>query len=266
MVMRGLARDPAQRFTTAREMALALERAFGVVAPSEIGEWVEAIAGAELTKRAATVAEIESSSVTAVSDGKWTDPRRRGPQHDEPHESRHPRPGLPRGMHDGGSQVSSISVSRNGRSEREPDERRHRLSLVILVTAVVALATALGVVLALGRAGGASKVAAAGGQAAAATAAPSAPASSMAASPLGADAAAPARAESVAASPTAPSTNDAPPRASPPPVAGAAKTRRLVESPAHRADKKAASDASCDPPYTVDDQGHKMYKLECLSP
>jgi serine/threonine-protein kinase len=276
VVMRGLARDPAQRFATAREMALALERAFGVVAPSEIGEWVEAVAGAELTKRAATVAEIESSSVSAVSGRTWSEAGSLGQQEvalREQNEISQPRiRSVPtataphHGLHEGVSQVSSISVSRSGQSEREPRERPSRLPLVILATAVVALATALGVVLVLGRAGGAGKTSAAGGSSV--TAAPSAPVGSVASvASIGADAAA-APAESVAASPAAPATHDAPPPPPPAPVAGGAKTRRTGEPPAHRTEKKAkaANAANCDPPYTVDDQGHKMYKMECLAP
>jgi serine/threonine-protein kinase len=80
-----------------------------------------------------------------------------------------------------------------------------------------------------------------------------------------------------AASPAAPPTNEAsaqPPPVAPVPVpeqppspapASAGHIRRAGEPP-HRPEKKpAASAANCDPPYTVDEQGHKMYKMECLS-
>jgi serine/threonine protein kinase len=63
VVMRGLERDPARRYSTAREMALDLERCAGIVSPSEVGTWVERWAGPTLSKRAALMAEIEGTRV-----------------------------------------------------------------------------------------------------------------------------------------------------------------------------------------------------------
>jgi serine/threonine protein kinase len=65
IVMKGLARDPSDRFATAREMAQALEEAAPPATSSVVGEWVEIMAGASLAKRAARIAEIESQSVTS---------------------------------------------------------------------------------------------------------------------------------------------------------------------------------------------------------
>ncbi len=62
IVMRGLSRNPAERFSTAREMARALEKC-GSAPLSEIGEWVEKCAGQELSARAEQLARIESSGV-----------------------------------------------------------------------------------------------------------------------------------------------------------------------------------------------------------
>jgi eukaryotic-like serine/threonine-protein kinase len=62
-VARGLSRDPAERFGTARELAVALEEAVRAASPREIGEWVETSASAMLATRAETVANIEASSV-----------------------------------------------------------------------------------------------------------------------------------------------------------------------------------------------------------
>jgi serine/threonine-protein kinase len=61
LVMRGLSRDPASRFGSAREMALALE-GIGAARAQQIGAWVESIAGTWLQRRAARVAQIESDS------------------------------------------------------------------------------------------------------------------------------------------------------------------------------------------------------------
>ena len=93
VVLRGLAREPGMRFTTAREMALAIEQTIGLASPSEVGEWVEMVAGDELHRRAQTIAAIEVASLNPP-----TDPRiglAKQPPIQEPH-----------------SQVSSISVSR----------------------------------------------------------------------------------------------------------------------------------------------------------
>jgi len=68
VVMRGLDRDPTKRYATAREMALDLERCDGVASTSEVGEWVESLAGTELSKRAALMAAIEGSTPTRPSE------------------------------------------------------------------------------------------------------------------------------------------------------------------------------------------------------
>ena len=58
---RGLHRDPAQRYENAREMAADLERCVGIASMSEVREWVEANAHAELARRAMRVAAIEAA-------------------------------------------------------------------------------------------------------------------------------------------------------------------------------------------------------------
>ena len=62
LVLHGLARNPEQRFATAREMALALERLGDLARPSEIGEWVEGLAAEALAARAVRLQEVERSS------------------------------------------------------------------------------------------------------------------------------------------------------------------------------------------------------------
>jgi eukaryotic-like serine/threonine-protein kinase len=59
IVMRGLSRDPAARFATAREMALALEAAVIPVNRSAVAEWAAASVGDEIAERDRRVAEIE---------------------------------------------------------------------------------------------------------------------------------------------------------------------------------------------------------------
>ncbi|HEY3815816.1 MAG TPA: serine/threonine-protein kinase [Polyangiaceae bacterium] len=64
IALHGLARTADQRFATAREMALALER-LGELAPaSEVGVWVESLAAPTLTERAVRLKQLEMTSST----------------------------------------------------------------------------------------------------------------------------------------------------------------------------------------------------------
>lgn len=67
IAMKALSRDPLIRYATAREMALALEAAVGLVADSEIGAWAADLGADTLAQRAAAVAEIESSPGIATA-------------------------------------------------------------------------------------------------------------------------------------------------------------------------------------------------------
>jgi serine/threonine-protein kinase len=59
IVMNGLALDPANRFASAHDMALALE-AFGTAPVSEVSAWVQAIGRERLSERSQRIAQIES--------------------------------------------------------------------------------------------------------------------------------------------------------------------------------------------------------------
>jgi eukaryotic-like serine/threonine-protein kinase len=60
VVLRGLARDPNQRFATAYDMAVALEDVLGVESPRRVGALVVDCASDTIARRAAHVKEIES--------------------------------------------------------------------------------------------------------------------------------------------------------------------------------------------------------------
>jgi serine/threonine-protein kinase len=62
VVVRALAARPQDRFSSAREMAIAVERAVGVASSTEVSEWIESVAYHTLSVRAHLVAEIESAS------------------------------------------------------------------------------------------------------------------------------------------------------------------------------------------------------------
>ncbi len=60
VVMKGLARDPSDRYATGREMAVALEEAFPAASAAAVGEWVEGVAAASLQRRGTRVSQIEA--------------------------------------------------------------------------------------------------------------------------------------------------------------------------------------------------------------
>jgi len=62
VVIRGLSRDPAARFETARAMSIALESALSPAPTRDVGEWVERVARGWLSARAKIVAAAEGTS------------------------------------------------------------------------------------------------------------------------------------------------------------------------------------------------------------
>jgi serine/threonine-protein kinase len=69
IVLRGLRRDPSERYATARDMANALEAGGFAMSATAIGEWLEAAAGDTLKERAARVTAIETSFDADVVSG-----------------------------------------------------------------------------------------------------------------------------------------------------------------------------------------------------
>lgn len=63
VVRRGLSRDPAARFATAREMAAALEATLRLVSSEELGDWVTRTAGEPLAERARQLAWAENCAI-----------------------------------------------------------------------------------------------------------------------------------------------------------------------------------------------------------
>jgi serine/threonine-protein kinase len=227
VVMRGLARETSQRWSTARDFALALEKCAPLAPASEIGEWVQSIAGDVLAQRAKLVAEIEggSMSLPAAPPSDAEVPGELGSQ----------------------SQVSALAVS-SSEPAAPPVPRQSGGRGHFVAGAVAALVVVL-VLFAFKR--GVTHQASAGAPpppeamaipAAAAPASVTPPVAEPAASALEPPAGAP-----VASAPPAPSP-------SPRPIAHPAPAPRPA----------AKSRADCDPPFTQDAAGHKHYKLQCL--
>jgi serine/threonine-protein kinase len=66
ITLRGLQQDPAHRFSTAREMACAIEDALPALPASRIGDWVRTLADETLSSRARRLQEIEADSSTTL--------------------------------------------------------------------------------------------------------------------------------------------------------------------------------------------------------
>jgi eukaryotic-like serine/threonine-protein kinase len=237
LVMRGLDRDKSKRFATAREFAIALERCVQPALASDIGDWVEAIAGHVLTERAELIAEIESVTdsvpamgLTEVMSGFNADAAA--------------APGPSSGMIVGSSsQVSSISVAA---SDRGSFERPHRRGLVAAVAVLGVLV--LGGVIAFSFAGRTPTA-----PAAASIGAPSVPTTTST----------DIHTTVVSASPPPTSTDTVAPAASSAPSAPAAKTTHWTAPPAQTT-KPAATSDDCKIPYTLGPNGEKIYKRHCF--
>jgi serine/threonine protein kinase len=73
LLSKALAREPSQRWPTAREMALEIEACVPALRPSEVGAWVQRMAGPELADRAATLVAIEQMDTSDWSDAETPD-------------------------------------------------------------------------------------------------------------------------------------------------------------------------------------------------
>ena len=235
VVLRGLARDPAARWATAREFALALEKCAKVAPPSEIGEWMQAIAGEELAKRLKKVADIERGSMRLAAA-------------DEASETTTESSVSGVRIGEIASQVSSISVSKSEKSAPLVVPPRTRWTRIVAGF----VAGLLVVTLLFAFAGGSKGSRVAGTTP---TANPS-PIPTATSNPI------------ANPTPIAPATGtvDTPALPSPPPDEPKPQATGWAPQPTHPAvaPKPAKSRADCDPPFTRDAQGHKHYKLQCL--
>lgn len=226
VILRALARDPAARYATAREMAIALEQTMGLASPSEVGEWVDSVAEGELSRRAATIAAIEAASVSLGADV--------------------PAIGLGRAVApDMPSQVSSISVARAAVSSVAPRRRSVAKTVATVFGALALVGIVLGAVamreiLAGTKAAGTPRVVEASRRPLQVLHPEAAAKLARSASP-----AAPGNAAGNAAGNTPGNARPSIPRWTPPPP--------------------PAAKPQCDPPFTIDpENGRKVYKRECL--
>jgi eukaryotic-like serine/threonine-protein kinase len=260
VTLRGLHRTPANRYATAHDMALELERCVGIASPSEIGAWVTSLAGPALQERARLVSEIERSSsrgplVEQASVGEVT----------QATPASNPRVSGEVLRTKGAEAESGATLKATLDTTPPPRTRRSRLVPAVVGAAVLAGAIGLVVLRSVGpvpsgvAAGGAPATAASPEQGKAPDTNPSAGGSSTAA---------PTPSAVASTAPTAGAASGAPRVAASeapdePATAAKPQTRRLAPTTPKVA-PKAAQAPDCNPPYYFDDQGHKHYKDACF--
>ena len=276
IVMRALASDPKKRIASARDLALELERKVGLASPSEVTAWVERLAADVLEARAnlVTAMELAARDLLAIETnpppptlgmGTPMDPipaSAQIPVHLDP--SHRPYTEVP-----SSSAVFAHALTTPGAANASSGGRPIDGATWVIVGLSCAMAL-IGVVL-----GGYSLVRRSARvehpttpmiaptptvvprSAGAPSSVPSAvaPPNVEAEPTAGGAATATATTATATATATATSTTPAFTARSPavlPPSGGVPSAR------------KAAGKPSCDPPYTVDDVGHRHYKRECM--
>jgi serine/threonine-protein kinase len=227
-VLRGLEREPARRYAHARDMALVLENSIEMARASAVGEWVTMLGEEQLHQRARMVGDIEahkSRAVTSVISRTFDRPD-----------------GL------------LATVVETGSSGSKGQRRTRKIVAAGVATLAIAALS-----FAVTRKVGWRNIAAAPiGQAPnVAHADPNSDPAGRAVSPI---------AETADPKPAVAPAPIAPPEAPAPATTSEKVTKSSPARPgaaaAQRARAKAA--AACDPPFTIDADGHKHYKLQCL--
>jgi len=238
VVMRGIDRDPAKRYSTAREMALDLERCAGVASTSEVGEWVESLAGTELSKRAAFMAAIEGSSPTPRPSERVRIPVSSSTTSDMPTNPAIGAPKVSLKEADLRSDISHVAVAPTLPGRPRPWGR-----IALAASSVALVGAVLVAVIAAGHKPAEPVRPASQAPAVDPVAEPSPQVQRIADLP-----------SEVITDPVAPSPAPAP--SGRPHVPGLAPTVHPQQSKAPKAD--------CATPFTIDDKGHKHYKAACL--
>jgi eukaryotic-like serine/threonine-protein kinase len=292
-LLKALSRDASKRHATARELAFELEKCVGVASASEVGEWVENMVGSILSAREDTIAEIESNSASLrVKQDVESD----SDSHNVGLQSAHagtmlgigPPSGTMPMAHAKRMHAPSVTETTAGPLSAPGEEStgskvtgsrftgtmtlpvNRRLPIIASALGLLVLLLIMGVVL-LGRGPDTSTVGTAP-SASASAAGSSAPASSAVVTASSSMPDPPATGSVAAVDSAQPGVDSKPAPSAPttaqhtttgshstsrPPVIAATPPRTATPPP-------PPVRKNCDPPYTIDANGRKKYKLECM--
>jgi serine/threonine-protein kinase len=245
VVMRALERDLTKRYATAHEMATDLEACLRLASLSEVGAWVELSAHNAIAERTAAIAEIESlpSGIVDLSQQPSMSTGSGPPQT--------PVPDAATVANGGQASAALIAPVPMLMPVSEPSSpgldappfRTRTLRVALILTAAVGVVA--GVLIALDRSN----------------------ASEPAASPTGSTASASATTSSEplqTASVPAPTVASAEPSSSQRPPEARTAFRPAAAPPAFLPPSRSKSMVDCNPPYSLDADGHKRWKRQCF--
>jgi serine/threonine-protein kinase len=244
VVRKATAKDPKERYSTARAMALDVERVFGVASSVEVADFVEHLAGKAIEERSRRVAEIESQSGAFRSSEQAAlvkEINESGPTLAD-------EITVEADVMDTAIERSQVSALSQAVSVRGAAATRKRWPIFALVGAVAALALGVVVVVATKSSASSPVVAAA----ASSPKAPESPAPEPAPSATASEPT-PSKPSAEEVAPTA--TSSARPAATTPPA-----PPRPRAAPA----AKPGGKPNCERPTTVDSAGHVHFRPECL--
>jgi eukaryotic-like serine/threonine-protein kinase len=234
LVMRALARDPADRFATALEMAEQLARVAPPAFATAVGAWCAEVAAESLAARGKLVAEIESYSVTGPAP-TVPEPRSVARAPDVGSLERTSEDVLP-------SEPSSVSLETpRPRAAAAFGERSRRAIFAMVASGIAIFVAGLGVAMWLGRAQ-----------------TPTSPVVDGRLEVLHDPAVQVAAIDAGASSASAPSP------AAAAKALDAGPKPRSDGLPARAAKSSTTPKPSCNPPFVIDSLGHRVYKVACL--
>jgi serine/threonine-protein kinase len=237
LVMKALERKPENRYATAMEMAVALEKATPIATSRRVGEWLSEMVGDSLAERARYVEHVERTSSPSMEAAIAIDVPM-----DRPETPTHvlPLPAPPASVREPGS-LSRGVVTRSEPSALEGQPRPRSLARPLAFGIGAACIVVLGAYVMMRS-------------------------RHDTAAPVVASSAPPSAETSAAPSEPAPPPPQPPPATATaaPPATADASARPVTKPVARPAAPVKTAAAKCDPPYTIDAKGVRVPKRECF--